>query len=606
MDSLVCVKNGVGGTNEPWGQGMSFTSKGRTIAILAYKKTAESGESLEIQRKQSTVQFDNDIPLARLVKADFWQYTQLSPGSHQSDDERITWLLANVLFNDDLEDDISARVPKHVRGTYLRVIKKDRLSRLWSGLIREKHAHDVGKFGSLEERSVLLLCSHRIDESCKALVQSGNLHLASLVAQIGRDPTTRADMKKQIEAWRQYNVYSEMTEPIRALYELLAGNALVSQGKSGGALEDRVSTFSFTERFELDWFQAFGLRLWYGITDDEPIETAVSKFVADLAGGSELAFPRSAYLAGGEAVPVDSLGRESPLWVLLKVYAATVGGVKDAASTLEFPAALLPESVSGDVLTNRLSFQLYQTLVSTVGQYDSFKISTVQADHLTHDYAWELAANGLLEQSLFVLLHLSEAPDREWAVKGMLSRFAPKLPSPAEVSTGTTWQYLTRDLRIPEEWIWVAKALYARDTGDASGEVDCLIRGKNWDDAHATFCRIVGPSAVIERDYDTLKALLSGFGNEPEKKVRGWASGGGVYEDFVLVATTEPKDRARLNRLVNALVSIGDKINHQKHGVEGLEERVAFQEMSNAVVAWTLHDSEVSFDISLQGRRYRS
>ena len=536
------------------------------------------------------------------------QYTQLSPGSHQSGDERIIWLLANILFNDGFEDDISARVPARLRPGSLPRIKKDRLSRLWSQLIREKQ---VDNFGSLEERAILLLCSHSVDEACRALIQSGNLHLASLVAQIGRDPTTQSDMKKQIETWRQHNMYSEMEEPIRALYELLAGNALVSEGKSGGPLEDRISTFSFTERFGLDWLQAFGLRLWYSITADEPIEAAVSKFAGDLASGSELAFPSPPHLGEGavqSGSSTDSLGRESPLWVLLKVYAATAGGVKDGASTLEFPAALLPESVSGDALTNRLSFQLHQMLASTVGQYNSFKIDVVQADHLTYDYTWELASSGQLEQALFVLLHLSHAADREWAVKDMLARFAPKLPSPvsasaADSSRSASWRVLTADLQLPEAWIWVAKALYCRDIGDATGEVDCLIRGKNWNDAHATFCRIVAPSAVIERDYDTLKALLSGFSNEPEKKVSGWASGGGVYEDFVVLATTtsapKGRDRARLSRLMNALNSIGERIRRQNHVVEGLEERVAFQEMGNAVVAWTMNDPEVSFHIHL-------
>ena len=548
------------------------------------------------------------------MKAIFLQYTQLSPGSQQSDGERLAWILANILFNDDMEDVISAGVPAHIRPRYMHRIRKDRLSRLWSQIITEKHSHDEGKLGSLEERAVLLLCSHRVEDACRALTQSGNLHLASLVAQIGRDPTTRADMKKQIETWQHHNVLSEITEPIRALYELLAGNALISEGKSGGPLEDRVSTFSFSERFGLDWFQAFGLRLWYGITDDEPIEAAVSKFASDLASGDESAFPCPPHL---DEVPqddvrpgvTDSLGQESPLWVLLKLYSATVGSSKEADTWgLEFPAALLPESVSGDALMNRLSFQLHQTLVATVGQYDSFKINTAQADHLTHDYAWELASNGELEQSLFVLLHLSQASTRERALKEMLAHFAPILPSPftGETSSDAAWHYLTNDLQIPDAWIWTAKALCARDIGDAAGEVSCLIRGKNWNDAHATFCHIVGPSAVIEQDYDTLRDLISGFGDDPEKKVHGWANGGGVYEDFMIIATSAPtpaatgsgkkkgKDPVRLNRLVNALASIGDKF-YQSHGIEGLEERVAFREMSNAVDVWTLPDYEVSF-----------
>ncbi len=120
------------------------------------------------------------------------------------------------------------------------------------------------------------------------------------------------------------------------------------------------------------------------------------------------------------------------------------------------------------------------------------------------------------------------------------------------------------------------------------------MRGKNWNDAHATFCRVVGPTAVIEHDYKTLETLLSGFGEAPESKVRGWASGGGVYEDFLQLATARGRDPQRLNRLVDALVTMGEVIN--KSGMEGLEERVAFKEMSRIVAGWTtLDDAKVSF-----------
>ena len=73
----------------------------------------------------------------------------------------------------------------------------------------------------------------------------------------------KANMQKQVESWRQHNVYSEFNEPIRALYELLAGNALRSIGRSSGATEDRASTFTLSERFELDWIQDSSQRKAY-------------------------------------------------------------------------------------------------------------------------------------------------------------------------------------------------------------------------------------------------------------------------------------------------------------------------------------------------------
>ncbi|OQE43734.1 hypothetical protein PENCOP_c003G08236 [Penicillium coprophilum] len=595
MESLICAKNDMDtilGVNQTWKESFSIFSEERDIAVMTYNQSGEAREMLEVQRLQSSIQRIDGAPFVRMAKADLSQFP-LSPSTRsQSEEERLVWQLLNILFNDDIEDDISAGVPVRLRQQFAHRIKKDRLTRLWEGIIREKHSQNLDLIRSPLERAVHLICSHRVEEACKILIDSQNPHLATVVAQIGRDATSRADIANQIDVWRQSNILSEMSEPVRALYELVAGNALRSEGKSGGALEDRASTFGFTERFDLDWFQAFGLRLWYCTAEDEPIEVAVFKFLEDLATGHELAFPHPSHQASTRAVPQpgsDTVGRESPLWVLLKAFSVIQG---QSAQSIELPASFLPESVSGDRLSNRLSFQLHHVLAATVGQNQAIKIDQHQTDQLVWDFASELSAGGKLDQALFVLLHLSQANDRKHAVQETLARFAAQLPEPfaADGSSHPAWQYLVTELQLPEPWIWVAKALHARDIGDAAREVDCLIRGKHWNDAHATFCRIVGPSTIIEGDYRTLEALVSGFGDGPERKMRGWASGGGVYEDFLRLvnATSGRRDPTRLNRLVAALVAMGDRV--QGSSLDGLEERVAFKEMSRAVAGWITHE----------------
>ncbi|KAJ5393750.1 uncharacterized protein N7487_011391 [Penicillium crustosum] len=604
MDSLICAKNDMGdtilGVNQTWKEIFSVFSEERDISVMTYNQSGEAKEMLDVQRLQSSIQRVDGTPFVRMAKVDLSQFP-LSPSTRsQSEEERLVWQLLNILFNDDIEDDISAGVPPRLRQQFAHRIKKDRLSRLWEGIIREKHSQNLDLIRSPVERAVHLICSHRVDEACKALIESQNPHLATIVAQIGRDATSQADIANQIDIWRETNVLSEITEPTRALYELVAGNALRSEGKSGGALEDRASSFGFTERFDLDWFQAFGLRLWYCTAEDEPIEAAVAKFLEDLATGQEPAFPHPSHQASTHAVlqpGSDTLGRESPLWVLLKAFSVMQGR---GTQSVQFPASFLPESVSGDRLSNRLSFQLHHVLAAIVGQNQAIKIDQHQTDQLVWDFASELSAGGKLDQALFVLLHLSQANDRKRAVQETLARFAAQLPEPfaADGSSHPAWQYLVTDLQLPEAWIWVAKALHARDIGDAAREVDCLIRGKHWNDAHATFCRIVGPSTIIEGDYRTLETLVSGFGDGPERKMRGWSSGGGVYEDFLRLvnSTSGRRDPTRLNRLVNALVAMGDRV--QGSSLEGLEERVAFKEMSRAVAGWITHEDVHSVESS--------
>ncbi|KAJ5168383.1 uncharacterized protein N7482_003977 [Penicillium canariense] len=603
MDSIVCAKNNMteplSESSQRWKERFSVFSEGRDVAVLRYSQTSISTDMLDVQKHQSTVQRVDGTPLVRLAKTDLRQFA-LSPAK---DEERLVWQLANILFNDDIEDDISAGVPPQLRPKFSHRIKKDRLTRLWESIIRERHAHTLDSIRSPEERAIHLLCSHRVEEACKTLVDSQNLHLATVVAQIGRDATSRADIASQIDVWRQNNVLSEMTESVRALYELVAGNALRSEGRSGGALEDRASSFVFTERFELDWFQAFGLRLWYGITEDAPIEDAVSKFLDDLATGFEPAFPAPSHSASTRATlqpGSDTLGRESPLWVLLKAYSAASG--HDNVPPVQLPAALLPESVSGDRLTNRLSFQLHHVLAAVIGQTEAIKIDQTQTDHLVWDYASELLASGELAPALFVLLHLSPTESRKRAVQDALGRFGAVLPNPTTDDGSTAdpaWLDLTTELQLPEAWIWVAKALHARDNGDPTREVDCLIRGKHWNDAHSTFCSVVGPTAVISRDYQTLERLVSGFGDGPERKMRGWAAGGGIYEDFLRLATAPRgrRDPTRLSRLVNALVDMGERTRNVK-SMSGLEESVAFKEMSRAVAGWITHEDVQSVESS--------
>ncbi|KAJ5221594.1 uncharacterized protein N7469_010481 [Penicillium citrinum] len=603
MDSLVCAKNDftepISDVNTRWQESFSVFSEGRDIAILKYHETGDSQDMLNVQKQQSTIDRVDGTPFVRLPKIDLRQFA-FAPSQ---DEERLVWQLANILFNDDIEDDISAGVPPALRSQFAHRIKKDRLTRLWESIIREKHAQALDSMDSAEERAIFLLSCHRVEEACKVLVESQNLHLSTLVAQIGRDATSQAELANQIEVWRQNNVLSEMTEPLRALYELVAGNCLRSEGKTGGALEDRASTFVFTERFELDWIQAFGLRLWYATTEDEPIETAVSKFLDDLGSGVESAFPHPSHEASSRASlqpGSDTLGRESPLWVLLKTYAAIRGDKK--VPRVFFPAAILPESLSGDRLSNRLAFQLHHVLAAAVGKTDAIQIDQHQADRLVWDYASELIASEQLQLALFAMLHLSKAEDRKRAVQDTLARFGASLPDPT-IANGNTpdpaWQYLVTELQLPESWLWVAKALQARASGDAIREVDALIRGKHWNDAHGTFCRVVGPTAVISRDYATLEQLITGFGEGPERKMRGWSSGGGIYEDFLRLATATRgrRDPTRLTRLVNALVSMGDRIRNGS-GIDGLEERVAFKEMSRTVAGWITQEDVKSVEAS--------
>ncbi|KAK2787194.1 hypothetical protein FQN53_005618 [Emmonsiellopsis sp. PD_33] len=607
MDTLICprVPSSNLRSEAPWNQAGALSSEGRMIVLHRYDEMPKQPPIVQAQRNGSNIRIVDNIPFARLSKVDFSAMADcVTEYSDAADVERQVWQLCDILFNDDIQDDISAGVPEALRDQYRHRIKKDRLSRLWEVIIRDKHAKEIESIESPEERAIAYLCSHRIDDACKTLVESGNLHLATLIPQIGRDPSIQSDMKEQIESWRKYNVYSEMTEPIRALYELLAGNCLRSDGKPGGVLEDRASTFYLSERFELDWVQAFGLRLWYGIGEEDPLEEAVELFFRDITQGNEPAYPFS--FAVQDTANRDS-PLESPLWVVLKAFTTVTTHVGNTQiPPVRLPEDILPDATSGNPLYSRFSFQLFHHLQTIMGHLEPLVINTSQADRLTWDYAWELTAGQQFPPAIFILLHLLNATDRERSIKEILSRFAAWLPSPTNLdgTPNKMWNYLVTDLQIPAAWIWVAKALYARDQSDPSCEVQYLINAKNWNEAHDTFRRLVGPKTVIERDYVTLETLLSGFGESPDRKVRGWASGGAVYEDFLYLVTAKGgrRETGRLKRLVASLAMLARRMDDNKSSsskaTASLEERVAFREISHVVAGWCAKDSRTAIEPS--------
>ncbi|QSS60583.1 nucleoporin SONB [Histoplasma capsulatum] len=611
-DNLICprIPGSINRSEAPWNQAGALSSEGRTIVLHKYDQPALPPNTLNEQRTRTNIRVIDNVSFARLSKVNFSVLADTVGGNSRAADlERQVWQLANILFNDDIEDDISAGVPQNLRHKYVHRIKKDRLSRLWQSIIRDRHSKEVSDIQSPEERAIAYLSSHRIDEACKALVESRNFHLGTLVPQIGRNSTVRNAMREQIESWRKHNVYSEMTEPIRALYELLAGNCLRSDGKPGGVLEDRASTFYLSERFELDWIQAFALRLWYGIDEEDSIEKAVELFHHDITHGNEPAYPFSE--VSRDCNRDDPL--ESPLWVMLKSFTTAMGRQENRKiPPIPLPEAILPDAVSGNPLHNRFSFQLFHHLQTLMGHLDAAVINEARADQLTWDYAWELAALEQFPSAIFVLEHLLNFSQRERSIKELLSRFAAWLPA-RTFSDGTPnplWGYIVDDLQVPSSWIWSAKALYARAKCDPSNEVQFLINAKHWNEAHETFRRLVGPRTVIERDYVTLETLISGFGESPERKVRGWAAGGAIYDDFLHLITAKGprRESARLKRLVSALATLGQRMDSEKDkGRDGdkedpssvsacLEETVAFREISHVVAGWCAKDTRSTIE----------
>jgi len=525
-----------------------------------------------VLRKQKSITIitsEGDIPYASLPPtfkySDFFDDRNL--GDQATAHEKLVWELASVLFDAiDVPPELQA-VPAASN-----LLRKDKLSEFWEKLVGQASNRYVVMAKSSEEKAIACLSGHRISEACGHLLNGKNYHLATLVALIGGNERMKKNIREQLNEWQKSKVLSEFSQPIRAIYELLAGNVCVCDGTKGAPIEDRIESFIISKRFGLDWRQSFGLRLWYAILGSDDIARAVESFADDLKQDKETARPQAWYVEQGISPlwtdeALDS--REDLLWGLLKLY---------ANHSTDLESVLRPENSQLSPLNVRLSWQLSRALVAS-GKSSYGEDGDEKADQLTLSFAAQLTNEGNWVDATFVLLHLSSASRRVKAILDHLAHHAGRIgleDSPAFVT-------LIQDLHIPRTWVWEAKALYMRSVQrDPRGEVECLLRARAYEEAHRTFCKEVAPKTVVERDWDALRALLDGFKGQ-EASIAEWHLGGELYADYLHVVETQQKgtdklDGMALERLLAALPAIAEEGRNAS-----FLETVAVQEISGVI-----------------------
>lgn len=510
-----------------------------------------------------------------------------------SDHEKSVWVLASILFDE--QDPEAFGVPRAQKDKFDDQIRKDRLIAFWERLCDSSARKAVNEAPNAEERAIAHLSGHRLVEACDALLQSKDFRLATLVAQIGGDQIMRDDMAMQINEWRDLKVLSEMTEPIRALYSLLAGDTCICEGNKG-QLEDRARTFVISERFNLDWKRAFGLRLFYSIRAEQPIEDAIENFENDLKA-DEGKKPAPWFIESGPSNDSRPSEREDILWGILKLYRAS----KRWLPLPSLAKIIMPQNASPNPLSSRLSFQLYHALTLRFPAASN----PAAADALALDFATQLDAAGEWIWALFAALHLSTPDQRQHSIQTLLAQHAADFSADP---SDTRFQTLIEDLRIPAPWIWQAKALHARSvTQDHVREVGYLVKAGDWTEAHSVLRRVVGPQCVIEEEWGVLQGLLDSF--KPGKEyISDWGLGGGLYEDYLaLLKGVQGNEKIQaLGRLLDALPNM---VKEERGRKPEFRELVAVQEISGLVgkEVLTMRESEkVGRSSSIQRPTYIS
>ena len=317
--------------------------------------------------------------------------------------EKRIWSLASILF-DDIDDKSIPASDLFMRLYYRDRIRKDHLSSFLEQLVSTSVEKDVRSATTAEEVAVAYLSGHKVEDACNVLLEGGDYRLASVLPLIGGDARTREEMKRQLTKWRQDGILAEISVPIRAIYELMAGNTNYSEGINV-PMEDVTPSFYFSERFSLDWKRTFSLRLWYDIFEDEKLEEAVRRYSKDLessSNGKHLQKPIPWYQEPG--VDHSKLAHQKDpnhtptdiLWELMELYSKE-------SKTLE--NVLHPKNIGVSPIDYRVSWMLKSMFVEKqVREFADGKI----AEQLTVDYAWQLEVEGQWEWAVFVLLHLRD------------------------------------------------------------------------------------------------------------------------------------------------------------------------------------------------------
>lgn len=552
--------------------------------------------------------------------------------------EQHAWQLLSLLFDD------PDSIPSGVDAEHAEHFRKERLSEFWKQLVWDDAQKHVQQAASAEEKALAHLSCNNVAEACQALLEGMDLRLATMVAQIGGDRTMREQLQYQIDEWRRLDMLSEIDESYRTLYELLSGNCARSDGHNASGRENKASTFGICSRFGLDWRRAFGLRLWYGIMNDEPIEMAVAQFADAIRDGLEDVKPVPWFVEAGENMgwnDPDAENREDLLWGILKLYAS---GKLHLAANIE--DVLAPENVSGNPLNARLSFQLFQLFKSrrdddqesderkvpmptsrTTTEKSSFMSSTASriekdaqaedplvelGDKITLTYAASLHTPELWTTGVWAYTHLSSPSMREHYIKALVNQFS---STHSLEDDDATYTYLAQKLHVPSTWLHAAAALQAKTDGDALRQATHLIKANELEEAHEVLCRKVGPEAIISRDYDPLRDLMGDFlpdsSQSPNSRastpssvritfprdkepVRGWNQGGQIYFDYIeLLDLTGQRSTFRIDEALNT--QIRNLLYRLQKALEvaakdrlescGLEERVALMEIAGTVAS---------------------
>ncbi|KAK0541807.1 hypothetical protein OC846_006936, partial [Tilletia horrida] len=380
-----------------------------------------------------------------------------------------------------------------------------------------------------------------LQRACMAAIDSGDLHLSTLIAQCPGDSEQRDDIAEQLALWRKEGVDSHISRQHLRLYELLSGNVDCAEPARTAANRDQIEQVEpFDVAAGLDWKRAFGLHLWYGTSFESDLREAVDSYDYAVHELRTAPPPLPTYRAGlhmGELRMRDMVKTRSydrdHIFELIKLSVDPEHDLETALSPCNFGPSLTDYRLPWHLymmLSQALrvrSFQDQETVVrADAGLRDGILRYSARADALTANFADQLELEGQWWTAIFVLMHLQGKQSRKKAIQRVLERCVPDA-SESEID------YVVDELGVPDAWIQQARAHHLRYQDERYEEFRSLVLAQQIAEAHEVATKVLVPQAIVRTDHRLVHRVLAFLSARGGAELAEWNTGGRLYVDYI-------------------------------------------------------------------------
>jgi nuclear pore complex protein Nup98-Nup96 len=400
-----------------------------------------------------------------------------------------------------------------------------------------------------------LVSGRQIAAACSLANQHRDHKLALLLSQIASGtPNSRMLAYEQMDVWRRMGIQHYITKGRLRLFALLAGLMVWEcDGEERGGGEDvRVC-------HGLDWKRVLGLHLWYCSSPTSRVAEAVAQFTRAFMDETAYALPPiPAYMEKAGFTPPTSGSYDDNLTLdscfhVLRLYCARDHSLERTLN----PAASIPFH-----LDYRISWHLWSVLHSLYLTH----LHPSSLSHLHQSFAAQLEAVGLWHWAVFILLHLPLSAVREVVVRGVLGRWC----SGEEAMTEEE-EFVVERLRVPEQWVYSAKAGRACYDGNFRQQAAHLLQAHQWDHAHSVIIDHLATDDIISGDTSSLHHMLSVLSDPScSSDIHNWENAGSGYFDYLQISSrlqrmaqdSEAVGSYELEELLAGLTRLAHRVRH--------------------------------------------